>query len=159
MYSTALSWRFSSLLFLCFFSGGDVELGVFFGKAEDLFLPKISGVGAGAVCFGGSSVRYVFLDDAWLGETASSLRNIVLQTSLSFTGVCSSAGVGSVRICTGASVLLRHRQGAVVTRSLFLVHHGRAVADRSRRILPVFIDCGDGRCAWETIYSASSPSR
>ena len=48
--------------------------------------------------------------------------------------------------------------GAVVTRSWFLVHHGRAVADRSRRILPVFTDCGDGRCVWEAIYSASSPS-
>ena len=37
-------------MFVCFFTGGDVELGVFFGKAEDLFLPKISGVGAGGVC-------------------------------------------------------------------------------------------------------------
>jgi len=32
------------------------------------------------------------------------------------------------------------------------------VASHCRRVLPVFTDCGDGRCAWEAIYSASSPS-
>ena len=45
-------------MFLCFSSGGDVELGVSYGgKTKDLFLPKIFGVGAGGVCFGGPSVR------------------------------------------------------------------------------------------------------
>ena len=73
---------------------------VFFGKAEDLFLPKISGVGAGGVCFGGPSVRYVFPNDALVGETASSLRNMVLETSFSLTGVCSGAGVGSVSLAS-----------------------------------------------------------
>ena len=92
-------------MFLCFSSGGDVELGVSYGgKTKDLFLPKIFGVGAGGVCFGGPSVRYVFPDGVWLGETASSLWNKVLQTSLSFAGICSGAGVGSVSSCTGASV-------------------------------------------------------
>ena len=33
-----------------------------------------------------------------------------------------------------------------------------AVAGRCWTVLPVFTDGGDGRCAWEAIYSASSPS-
>ena len=38
------------------------------------------------------------------GEMASSLWNWILQTSLSFAGVCSGAGVGSVSFCTEVSV-------------------------------------------------------
>ena len=55
-----------------------------------------SGVGAGGVCFGGPSVRYVFPDGVWLGETASPLWFSLLQTSPSLAGVYSDAGVGSV---------------------------------------------------------------
>jgi hypothetical protein len=43
----------------------------------------------------------LFPGDAWLGATASSLRNKLLQTPLSFAGVCSGVGVGYVSSWTG----------------------------------------------------------
>jgi hypothetical protein len=42
-----------------------------------------------------------FPGSAWMRESASLLWNKVLQTSLSFAGACSGAGVGSVSSCIG----------------------------------------------------------
>src|SRR6185369_12331866 len=100
-------------VYICCAAHGSGSMTVRFWSSE--LVPAISRRRASTfVPVSATSLWGLIPDGARLGETVSSLWNKVLQTFLSFVGVCSGAGVGSASSCVGVSVASLSDRLAVV---------------------------------------------
>ena len=156
----------AGLLFLCGFVFGAFRRGPhgFFdsgdGDGMRIYFRSLVSVLAAADCFSSSFLRELMADFRSSMRSGDASGRWLMRLIQGLESLSEKEGGA----CLGLAVLARWRQPGP-SRSLMFsltaadcISGRQLVASHCRRVLPVFTDCGDGRCAWEAIYSASSPS-
>ena len=159
-FSTTSPWR-RLLLFLCLLSG---EFVFSDGQAggEVLRMQQLASEVSSLRTF---VLTFFFSGGCGHGGLFSGVQQVSLPVLHISFGICVGVGAGVVRsLCfipvMGWELPVFPVCGSwILAVGCFAGGGGQwAVAGRCWTVLPVFTDGGDGRCAWEAIYSASSPS-